>query len=96
LKETDSYSLTNQSMLSYLKGGVLPECSAGGTYLAGKTFKDEPACSFHGSLSQIMADLPAQKAKEWKKVLAVMGPVVVLLSLLFWRKLRIKSSASPA
>ncbi len=88
-KETDSYSLTNKDIIEMLKGGVLPLCPAGGTYLAGKTFYGEPACSVHGSLSKILADLPAQKAKEWKKVLVVMGPLMIAgVYLLLSKKLK--------
>jgi hypothetical protein len=64
LKETDSYRLTNKAMLSYLKGGILAFCPAGGSYLAGKTFRGEPACSVHGSLSKIIGDLPGQRGAE--------------------------------
>lgn len=87
-KETDSYSLTNKAMLSYLKGGILPVCPAGGSYLAGKTYKDEPACSVHGSLAKIIADLPGQRAAEWKHLGIVIGPFIaaVFLWLFWWRK----------
>jgi len=92
-KEADSNSLTNKVIVSYLKGGVLPICIAGGSYQTGNTFKDEPTCSVHGSLSKIMDDLPAQKAKERKKVLAVMGPFALLLLLFFWRRAKTNAPA---
>ena len=45
---TDTYSLTDLTILSYLKGSVLPRCPLNGTYTRGTNFSDEPKCSIPG------------------------------------------------
>jgi prepilin-type N-terminal cleavage/methylation domain-containing protein len=42
---TDSYDLSDTTLLQYLKGTVLPACPAGGTYSAGPTVSDTPTCT---------------------------------------------------
>lgn len=41
----DTYSLTDSTLLSYLKGSVLPVCPGGGTYLPGRKVSEPPHCS---------------------------------------------------
>src|SRR5919108_1120007 len=40
IAQTNSYSLSNSNILSYLKNGTLPQCGEGGYYLAGNTVAD--------------------------------------------------------
>ena len=49
---TDTYALTDTTLLSYLKGSVLPgggTCPGGGSYSAGATVSGTPTCSLSGS-----------------------------------------------
>ena len=49
---TDTYALTDTTLLAYLKGSVLPgggTCPGGGTYSAGTTVSGTPTCSLSGS-----------------------------------------------
>ncbi len=45
---TDTYALTDTTLLSYMKGSQLPACPGGGTYSAGTTVSGAPACSLSG------------------------------------------------
>ena len=45
---TDTYALTDKTVLSYLKGSLLPACPGGGTYSAGSTVSGSPTCSVSG------------------------------------------------
>ena len=45
---TDTYSLTDVTILAYLKGSVLPLCPLNGTYTRATNFADEPKCSIPG------------------------------------------------
>ena len=45
---SDTYSLTEPTMLAYLKGSALPICPLGGTYSPGSRFYDVPKCSIPG------------------------------------------------
>ncbi len=42
---TDTYALTDTTVLAYLKGSLLPTCPGGGTYSAGTTVSGSPTCS---------------------------------------------------
>ena len=42
---TDTYALTDTTVLAYLKGSTLPACPGGGTYSAGTTVSGAPTCS---------------------------------------------------
>ena len=42
---TDTYSLTDTTLISYLKGGALPICPGNGTFSAGGTVALGPTCS---------------------------------------------------
>ena len=42
---TDTYALTDTTLLAYMKGSRLPECPGGGTYSAGATVSASPTCS---------------------------------------------------
>jgi len=42
---TDTYSLTEASLLSHFRGSVLPLCAGDGTYTAASTLSGEPTCS---------------------------------------------------
>lgn len=42
---TDTYSLTDPSLLAHFKGSSLPVCPGDGSYSAGATLSDEPTCS---------------------------------------------------
>lgn len=46
---TDSYSLTEPAVLSFMKGSVLPICPHKGTYSAGTNISDAPRCSLGAS-----------------------------------------------
>ena len=49
---TDTYALTDTTLLSYFKGSVLPgggTCPGGGSYSAGSTVSGSPTCSLSGS-----------------------------------------------
>ncbi len=45
---TDTYSLTDPTLLAYLKGSMLPFCPQGGHYSAGTNLTDWPRCSHPG------------------------------------------------
>ena len=45
---TDTYALTDATLLAYLKGSTLPGCPANGTYTAGATVSAVPTCSVSG------------------------------------------------
>ena len=45
---TDTYALTDTTMLAYLKGSTLPACPGGGTYTAGGTVSGSPTCDVAG------------------------------------------------
>ena len=45
---TDTYSLTDTTMLQYTKGSVLPICPSGGTYTPGTNLNDVPRCNVPG------------------------------------------------
>ena len=45
---TDTYALTDTTLLSYMKGSLLPGCPGGGTYSAGTTVSGAPTCSQSG------------------------------------------------
>lgn len=42
---TDTYSLTDPSLLAHFKGSTLPVCPGDGTYSPGGTLTQEPSCS---------------------------------------------------
>ncbi|MBL6763561.1 MAG: prepilin-type N-terminal cleavage/methylation domain-containing protein [Verrucomicrobiae bacterium] len=42
---TDTYSLTDPSLLAHFKGSTLPICPGDGVYTPGGTLSDEPTCS---------------------------------------------------
>ena len=42
---TDTYSLSDPTLLAYIKGSVLPVCPGGGRYLSGLKVGDNPKCS---------------------------------------------------
>jgi len=49
---TDTYALTDTTLLAYLKGSALPgggTCPGGGAYSAGATVSASPTCSLSGS-----------------------------------------------
>ncbi len=46
---TDTYALTDTTLLAYLKGSRLPACPGGGSYSAGSTVSASPSCSLSGS-----------------------------------------------
>jgi hypothetical protein len=45
---TDTYSLTDTTLLAYLKGSALPICPEGGRYLPGSDVRDAPRCTLGG------------------------------------------------
>lgn len=45
---TDTYSLTDTTMLAYMKDSMLPVCALGGTYSPGTNHSDVPKCSVPG------------------------------------------------
>ena len=42
---TDTYSLSDTTLLAYMKGSALPVCSSHGRYLPGTNVADKPKCS---------------------------------------------------
>lgn len=46
---TDTYALTDATLLEFLKGSQLPVCPGGGTYSAGATVSAAPSCSLSAS-----------------------------------------------
>jgi len=42
---TDTYSLTDTSLLNFIKGSFLPACPGGGTYSPGASISVSPQCS---------------------------------------------------
>jgi hypothetical protein len=42
---TNTYSLSDPTLLAYMKGSMLPECPRGGRYLRGTNVGDPPKCS---------------------------------------------------
>ena len=45
---TDTYAVTDTTLLAYLKGSLLPACPGGGTYSAASTVSGSPTCSVSG------------------------------------------------
>ncbi|MEQ2007091.1 MAG: prepilin-type N-terminal cleavage/methylation domain-containing protein [Limisphaerales bacterium] len=45
---TDTYAMTDTTLLEYLKGSLLPACPGSGTYAAGGTVSGSPTCSVAG------------------------------------------------
>ncbi len=45
---TDTYSLSDTTLLAYFKGSVLPVCPAGGRYLPGSSVTNTPRCTIGG------------------------------------------------
>ncbi len=45
---TDTYALTDTTLLAYIKGSVLPACPAGGTYTEGANVGTVPTCNISG------------------------------------------------
>ena len=45
---TDTYALTDTTLVAYLKGSTLPACPGGGTYSAGTTVSGAPTCDVAG------------------------------------------------
>ena len=45
---SDTYSLTDTTLLAYLKGSTLPVCPASGTYAAGALVSVVPTCTVSG------------------------------------------------
>ncbi|MFA6546457.1 MAG: prepilin-type N-terminal cleavage/methylation domain-containing protein [Limisphaerales bacterium] len=46
---TDTYSLSDTTLLAFIKGSNLPACPGGGTYSAGATITASPTCSLSAS-----------------------------------------------
>lgn len=44
-QSTDTYALSDTTLLGYFKGSVLPFCPGGGTYSSGSTVALVPTCS---------------------------------------------------
>ena len=45
---TDTYALTDATLLAFIKGSVLPTCPAGGAYTAGANVGTNPTCNVTG------------------------------------------------
>ena len=72
LARTDSYSLSDTNLLSYMKGGVIKSCPAGGVYSAGKSIADEPVCSIHGTESLLQRKLGQRRPDPVELLLGAM------------------------
>ncbi len=46
---TDTYALTDTTVLAYLKGSTLPACPGGGAYTEGANVSGSPTCSLSAS-----------------------------------------------
>ena len=46
--ETATYSLTDATLLAFIKGSVLPVCAGGGTYTEGANVSTLPTCNISG------------------------------------------------
>ena len=51
---TDTYALTDGTLLDFLKGSVMPVCPAGGTYTAGADVATPPSCSLSATLGHTL------------------------------------------
>jgi len=51
---TDTYSLTDATLLAYLKGTVLPSCPSGGGYTAGANVGASPTCNLGTTLGHTL------------------------------------------
>src|SRR2546425_8608763 len=69
LAPTNKYSLSDTNLLSYMKGGVIKPCPAGGIYSAGKSIADEPVCSIHGTASLLQRKLEQRRRDPVELVL---------------------------
>ncbi len=45
---SDTYALTDTTLLAFLKGSALPTCPAGGAYTAGSNIGTNPTCNISG------------------------------------------------
>lgn len=45
---TDTYALSDTTLLAYLKGSALPNCPGGGRYLPGRLVSGAPRCTIGG------------------------------------------------
>jgi len=48
-QSTDTYALTDTTLLSYFKGSNAPYCPGGGNYTSGATVSSVPTCSLSGN-----------------------------------------------
>jgi len=48
-QSTDTYALSDTTLLAYFKGSNMPYCSSGGSSTAGATVSSVPTCSLSGS-----------------------------------------------
>ncbi len=46
---TDTYAVSDATLLAYMKGSLLPACPGGGAYAAGATVSGAPTCSLSGT-----------------------------------------------
>ena len=48
IDQSESYSLTNNGIVDYMKGSRLPSCPSGGSYHAGSSISGLPTCTIEG------------------------------------------------
>jgi len=91
---TNSYSLSDTNIINCLRQQVMPECTEGGVYLAGKTVQDEVTCTVHGSLSTYLAIYEERLRRERQQfitrvsiIMAMIG-LGVVISIGWWRRTR--------
>lgn len=89
---TNSYSLADTNLTQYLAGKLLPVCPSGGIYREGKTADNEPTCSIHGSMSNLVSERegPSVLSKGLVASLAVLAITTAGVSFIA-RKRRLKN-----
>lgn len=63
LPQTNTYSITDTNIIEYISG-EFPMCPLNGKYTAGKNIASEPACSIHGTSSEILRENQARPRRN--------------------------------
>ncbi|MGV3757428.1 MAG: hypothetical protein ACO1QS_18775 [Verrucomicrobiota bacterium] len=82
--DANRYSLADTNITKFLKQGVLPQCPAGGSYVAGRTVEDSPHCMFHGHLLTYgyMGEVSRAFYSDFMRLQLVLSAAAVLASIL--------------
>jgi len=87
IHETNSYSLSDGTIVKNLPRGVMPVCPAGGTYQPGKTLADWPRCTFHGSVEDMRQEF-VEASRRQVRIQCAMGTVSIVMALFILRRLK--------